>query len=104
MKSAANNFSNLLVEVFKNIACLKSEVDFGDMDYDSMLATKPSILSKNTIKHVIALWQMSGAETRSNIEYTRLFLSEFIFDSRNLNSIIERIRELELFLPTIDSM
>ncbi|KAG9295947.1 hypothetical protein G9A89_011799 [Geosiphon pyriformis] len=103
MKSAANNFSNLLVGVSKDIACLRSEVDFGDMNYDSMLAAKPSILSENTIEHVIALWRMSGAETRSNIEFTRLFLSEFIFDSKNLNDIIERIRGLGLFSPTIDS-
>ncbi|KAG9297595.1 hypothetical protein G9A89_007670 [Geosiphon pyriformis] len=55
MKSAANNFSNLLVGVSKNIACLRSEVDFGNMDYDGMLAAKPSFLSENTIEHVIAL-------------------------------------------------
>ncbi|KAG9289865.1 hypothetical protein G9A89_015445 [Geosiphon pyriformis] len=104
MKSAANNFSNLLVEVSKDIACLRSEVDFSDMDYDGMLATKPSFLSKDTIEHVIALWRMSGAETKGNIESTRLFLSEFIFDSRNLNGIIERIRGLGLFPPTFDSV
>ncbi|KAG9300587.1 hypothetical protein G9A89_004021 [Geosiphon pyriformis] len=103
MKSAANNFSNLLVGVSKNIACLRSEVDFGDMDYDSMLAVKPFFLSENTIEHVIALWRMSGAETRGNIESIRLFLSEFIFDSRNLNGIIERICGLGLFPPTSDS-
>ncbi|KAG9284032.1 hypothetical protein G9A89_022806 [Geosiphon pyriformis] len=103
MKSAANNFSNLLVGVSKDIACLRSEVDFGDMDYDGMLAAKPSFLSEDTIEHVIALWRMSGAETRGNIESTRLFLSKFIFDSRNLNGIIERIHELELFPPTFDS-
>ncbi|KAG9290802.1 hypothetical protein G9A89_011765 [Geosiphon pyriformis] len=103
MKSAANNFSNLLVGVSKNIACLRSEVDFGDMDYDDMLAAKPSFLSEDTIEHVIALWRMSGAETRGDIKSTRLFLSEFIFDSRNLNGIIERICELGLFPPTFDS-
>ncbi|KAG9291983.1 hypothetical protein G9A89_017882 [Geosiphon pyriformis] len=75
MKSAANNFSNLLVGVSKNIACLKSEIDFGDMNYEYMLAAKSSILSKDTIECVIALWQMSGAETKSNIESTRLFLT-----------------------------
>ncbi|KAG9296140.1 hypothetical protein G9A89_014732 [Geosiphon pyriformis] len=74
MKSAANNFSNLMVRVSKNIACLRSEVDFGNMDYDSMLAAKPSFLSEDTIECVIALWHMSGAETRGNIESTRLFL------------------------------
>ncbi|KAG9292062.1 hypothetical protein G9A89_017962 [Geosiphon pyriformis] len=94
MKSAANNFSNLMVGVSKNIACLRSEVDFGNMDYDGMLAAKPSFLSEDTIEHVIAL---------SNIESTRLFFSEFIFDSRNLNDIIERIHGLELFSPTFDS-
>ncbi|KAG9301422.1 hypothetical protein G9A89_018094 [Geosiphon pyriformis] len=94
IKSAANNFSNLLVEVSKDIACLRFEVDFGNMDYDGMLAAKPSFLSENTIERVIAL---------CNIESTRLFFSEFIFDSRNLNGIIERIRGLELFLPTFDS-
>ncbi|KAG9288796.1 hypothetical protein G9A89_023093 [Geosiphon pyriformis] len=104
MKSAANNFSNLLVGVFKDIACLRSEVDFGDMNYDGMLAAKPFFLSEDTIERVIALWHMSGAETRGNIESTRLFLSEFIFDSRNLNGIIERIRGLGLFLPTSDSV
>ncbi|KAG9307232.1 hypothetical protein G9A89_017060 [Geosiphon pyriformis] len=103
MKSAANNFSNLLVGVSKDIACLRSEVDFSDMDYDGMLAAKPFFLSEDTIEHVIALWHMSGTETRGNIESTRLFLSEFIFDSRNLNGIIERIRGLELFPPTVDS-
>ncbi|KAG9289477.1 hypothetical protein G9A89_008038 [Geosiphon pyriformis] len=102
MKSAANNFSNLLVGVSKDIACLRSEVDFGDMDYDDMLAAKPSFLSEDTIERVIALWHMSGAETRGNIESTRLFLSEFIFDSRNLNGIIERIHGLELFPLTFD--
>ncbi|KAG9290459.1 hypothetical protein G9A89_007190 [Geosiphon pyriformis] len=103
MKSAANNFSNLLVEVSKDIACLRSEVDFGNIDYDGILAAKPFFLSKNTIKYVIALWHMFGAETRGNIESTRLFLSEFIFDSRNLNGIIERICELGLFPPTFNS-
>ncbi|KAG9296988.1 hypothetical protein G9A89_008574 [Geosiphon pyriformis] len=103
MKSAANNFFNLLVVISKDIACLRSEVDFSDMNYDSMLAAKSSFLSEDTIEHVIALWQMSGAETRSNIESTKLFLNEFIFDSRNLNSIIERICELGLFLSTFDS-
>ncbi|KAG9290599.1 hypothetical protein G9A89_011562 [Geosiphon pyriformis] len=103
MKSTANNFFNLLVGVSKDIACLRSEVDFGDMNYDSMLAAKPSFLSENTIECVIALWHMSDAETRGNIESTRLFFSEFIFDSKNLNSIIERICGLELFPPTFDS-
>ncbi|KAG9288677.1 hypothetical protein G9A89_004296 [Geosiphon pyriformis] len=103
MKSAANNFVNFMVGVSKDIACLRSEVDFGDMDYDGVLATKPSFLSKDTIERVIALWQMSGTETRDNIESTRLFLSEFIFDSRNLNGIMERICELGLFSPTFDS-
>ncbi|KAG9301511.1 hypothetical protein G9A89_008363 [Geosiphon pyriformis] len=103
MKSAANNFSNLMVGVSKNIACFRSEIDFGDMNYDSVLAAKPSFLSEDTIEHVIALWRMSGAEIRGNIKSIRLFLSEFIFDSRNLNSIIERICELELFSPTFDS-
>ncbi|KAG9303918.1 hypothetical protein G9A89_005828 [Geosiphon pyriformis] len=104
MKSAVNNFSNLMVRVSKNIACLRSEVDFGDMDYDGMLTAKPSFLSENTIEHVIALWRMSGAETKDNIESTKLFLSEFIFDSRNLNGIIERICELELFSLIFDSV
>ncbi|KAG9306684.1 hypothetical protein G9A89_004231 [Geosiphon pyriformis] len=103
MKSAANNFSNLMVGVFKNIACFRFEVDFGNMDYDGVLAVKPSFLSEDTIEHVIALWQMSVAETRGNIESTRLFLSEFIFDSRNLNGIIERICGLGLFSPIFDS-
>ncbi|KAG9301929.1 hypothetical protein G9A89_020973 [Geosiphon pyriformis] len=103
MKSTANNFSNLMVGVSKDIACLRSEVDFGDMDYDGVLAAKPSFLSKDTIECVIALWRMSGAKTRGNIKSTRLFLSEFIFDSRNLNGIIERICELGLFSPTFDS-
>ncbi|KAG9293983.1 hypothetical protein G9A89_019321 [Geosiphon pyriformis] len=86
-----------------DIACLRPEVDFGDMDYDDMLAAKPSFLSKDTIECVIALWRMSGAETRGSIESTKLFLSEFIFDSRNLNGIIERIHGLGLFPPTFDS-
>ncbi|KAG9287413.1 hypothetical protein G9A89_023785 [Geosiphon pyriformis] len=104
MKSAANNFSNLLVGVSKDIACLRSEVDFNNMDYDDMLAAKPSFLSEDTIERVIALWRMSGTKTRGNIESTRLFLSEFIFDFRNLNSIIERIRGLRLFPPIFDSV
>ncbi|KAG9288207.1 hypothetical protein G9A89_020513 [Geosiphon pyriformis] len=104
MKSVANNFADLMVRVSKDIACLRSEVNFGGIDYNSMLAAKPFFLSKDTIDHVIALWQMSGAETKSNIESTRLFLSEFIFDSRNLNGIIERICELGLFSPTFDSI
>ncbi|KAG9290296.1 hypothetical protein G9A89_022272 [Geosiphon pyriformis] len=104
MKSAANNFANLMVGVSKDIACLRSEVDFGGMDYDSVLVTKSSFLSEDTIERVIALWCMSGAETRGNIESTRMFFSEFIFDSRNLNGIIERIHELGLFPPTFDSV
>ncbi|KAG9289719.1 hypothetical protein G9A89_014454 [Geosiphon pyriformis] len=104
MKSAANNFFNLMIGVSKDIACLRSEVDFSNMNYDGMLAVKPFFLSEDTIKRIIALWQMSGAETRSNIESTRLFLSKFIFDSRNLNGIIERICGLELFSPTFDSV
>ncbi|KAG9297789.1 hypothetical protein G9A89_011304 [Geosiphon pyriformis] len=103
MKSAANNFFNLIVRVSKDIACLRSEVDFGNMDYDDMLAAKPSFLSEDTIERIIALWQMSGAETRGSIESTKLFFSEFIFDSRNLNDIIERICGLELFSPTFNS-
>ncbi|KAG9288077.1 hypothetical protein G9A89_017672 [Geosiphon pyriformis] len=55
MKSAANNFANLMVGVSKDIACLRSEVDFGNIDYDGVLAAKPSFLSKDTIKHIIAL-------------------------------------------------
>ncbi|KAG9302047.1 hypothetical protein G9A89_021091 [Geosiphon pyriformis] len=84
MKSAANNFANLMVGISKNIVCLRSEVDFGGIDYDGILAVKPSFLSEDTVECVIALWQMSGVETRSNIESTKFFLSEFIFDSRNL--------------------
>ncbi|KAG9298330.1 hypothetical protein G9A89_002818 [Geosiphon pyriformis] len=103
MKSTANNFANLMVGVSKDIACLRSEVDFGNMDYDGVLAAKPSFLSEDTIEHVIALWQMFGAKTKGNIKSTRLFLSEFIFDSRNLNGIIKRICGLELFSPTFDS-
>ncbi|KAG9305287.1 hypothetical protein G9A89_007782 [Geosiphon pyriformis] len=93
--SAANNFANFMVGVSKNIACLRSEVDFGGMDYDSVLAGKLSFLSKDTIEHVIALW--------GNIESIKLFLSEFIFDFRNLNGFIKRIHELGLFSPTFDS-
>ncbi|KAG9297302.1 hypothetical protein G9A89_001991 [Geosiphon pyriformis] len=55
MKSAAINFANLMVGVSKDIACLRSEVDFSGIDYDDMLAAKPSFLSKNTIEHIIAL-------------------------------------------------
>ncbi|KAG9293008.1 hypothetical protein G9A89_016370 [Geosiphon pyriformis] len=104
IKSAANNFANLMVRVSKDIACLRSEVDFGGMDYDSVLAAKPSFLSEDTIEHIIALWRMSGAETRGNIESTKMFLSEFIFDSRNLNGIIEKIHGLGLFPSTFDSV
>ncbi|KAG9304797.1 hypothetical protein G9A89_016827 [Geosiphon pyriformis] len=62
IKYASNNFANLLVGVSKNIACLRSEVDFDGMDYDNMQAAKPSLLNKNTVEHIIALWQMSGAK------------------------------------------
>ncbi|KAG9289731.1 hypothetical protein G9A89_014466 [Geosiphon pyriformis] len=55
MKSAANNFASLMVRVSKDIACLRSEIDFGNMNYNSMLAAKPSFLSENTIEHVITL-------------------------------------------------
>ncbi|KAG9297360.1 hypothetical protein G9A89_009444 [Geosiphon pyriformis] len=55
MKSTANNFANLMIRVSKDIACLRFKVDFGDMDYNGMLAAKPSFLSKDTIEHVIAL-------------------------------------------------
>ncbi|KAG9292231.1 hypothetical protein G9A89_023951 [Geosiphon pyriformis] len=55
MKSAVNNFANLMIGVSKDIACLRSEVDFGGMDYNGMLATKPFFLSEDTIKHIIAL-------------------------------------------------
>ncbi|KAG9303655.1 hypothetical protein G9A89_018552 [Geosiphon pyriformis] len=55
MKSAANNFSNLMIGVSKDIACLRSKVDFGDRDYDGILAAKPSFLSEDTIEYVIAL-------------------------------------------------
>ncbi|KAG9299969.1 hypothetical protein G9A89_009697 [Geosiphon pyriformis] len=102
--NAANNFADLMVGVSKNIACLRSKIDFGDIDYDGILAAKFFFLSKNTVEHVIALWQMSGAETRSNIESIRLFFSKFIFDSRNLNGIIERIHGLELFSLIFDSV
>ncbi|KAG9298950.1 hypothetical protein G9A89_015972 [Geosiphon pyriformis] len=104
MKYAFNNFANFLVGIFKNIACLRSEVDFSGMNYDDIQAAKSSLLSKNTVKHVIALWWMSGAKVRNSVEFTRLFLSEFIFDSRNLNGIIEKIHELKLFLPSIVSV
>ncbi|KAG9305726.1 hypothetical protein G9A89_005124 [Geosiphon pyriformis] len=36
MKYAFNNFANLLVGMSKNIACLRSEIDFGGMDYDDI--------------------------------------------------------------------
>ncbi|KAG9302333.1 hypothetical protein G9A89_008825 [Geosiphon pyriformis] len=55
MKYASNNFANLLVGVSKNIACLRSEVDFGGMDYDDMQTTKPSFLSENTVECIIVL-------------------------------------------------
>ncbi|KAG9284708.1 hypothetical protein G9A89_002939 [Geosiphon pyriformis] len=97
MKYASNNFANLLVGVSKDIACFRSEVDFSGIDYDDMQAAKPFFLSENTVKHVIALWRMSNAKIRSSVESTRLFLSEFIFDSRNLNGIIEKICGLGLF-------
>ncbi|KAG9294022.1 hypothetical protein G9A89_019360 [Geosiphon pyriformis] len=101
IKYVSNNFANLLVGVSKDIACLRSEVDFGGMDYDDMQAAKPFFLSENTIEHVIALWRMSGPEVRSSVESIRLFLSEFIFDSRNLNGVIEKICGLELLSSPI---
>ncbi|KAG9300920.1 hypothetical protein G9A89_004978 [Geosiphon pyriformis] len=63
IKYAFNNFANLLVGVSKNIACFRSE------------ATKPSLLSDDTVERIIVLWQMSGAEVRSSVESTRLFLT-----------------------------
>ncbi|KAG9302519.1 hypothetical protein G9A89_007223 [Geosiphon pyriformis] len=36
MKYASNNFANLMVSMSKDFACLRSEVDFGGMDYDNM--------------------------------------------------------------------
>ncbi|KAG9295135.1 hypothetical protein G9A89_006116 [Geosiphon pyriformis] len=65
MKYVSNNFANLLVGVSKNIAYLRSEVDFGGMDYDDMQTTKSFLLSKNTVERVIALWQMLGAKIRT---------------------------------------
>ncbi|KAG9285530.1 hypothetical protein G9A89_006518 [Geosiphon pyriformis] len=56
IKYASNNFANLLVGVSKDIACLRSEVDFGGMDYNNIQATKSSLLSENTVKHIVALW------------------------------------------------
>ncbi|KAG9288179.1 hypothetical protein G9A89_020485 [Geosiphon pyriformis] len=104
MKYASNNFANFLVGVSKDIACLRSKVDFGDMDYDDMQTAKSSLLSKNTVERAIALWWMSDAEVRGSVESTRLFLSEFIFDSRNLNGVIEKIRGLGLFpLPIVSA-
>ncbi|KAG9302854.1 hypothetical protein G9A89_009631 [Geosiphon pyriformis] len=49
IKYASNNFANLLVGVSKNIACFRSEVDFGGIDYNNMQATKFSLLSKDTV-------------------------------------------------------
>ncbi|KAG9299986.1 hypothetical protein G9A89_009714 [Geosiphon pyriformis] len=66
-----------MVGVSKDIACLRSKVDFGGIDYDSILAAKPSFLSEDTVECVIALW--------------------------NLNGIIKKIRGLGLFSPTFDS-
>ncbi|KAG9298225.1 hypothetical protein G9A89_002713 [Geosiphon pyriformis] len=104
IKYASNNFANLLIGVSKDIACLRSEVDFSGMDYDDMQAAKPSLLSEDTVERVIALWQMLGAEIRSSVKSTRLFLSEFIFDSKNLNGVIEKICGLGLFSPLIVSV
>ncbi|KAG9301963.1 hypothetical protein G9A89_021007 [Geosiphon pyriformis] len=103
MKYASNNFANLLVGVSKDIACLRSEFDFGGMDYNDMQAAKSSLLSEDTIEHVIALWWMLGVEVKNSVESTRLFLSEFIFNSRNLNGVIEKICGLGLFPPSIVS-
>ncbi|KAG9286691.1 hypothetical protein G9A89_012241 [Geosiphon pyriformis] len=75
IKYAYNNFANLLVGVSKDIACLKSKVDFGDIDYNDIQATKPSLLSEDTVEHVIALWRMLGAKIRSSVESTKLFLN-----------------------------
>ncbi|KAG9284224.1 hypothetical protein G9A89_002033 [Geosiphon pyriformis] len=67
MKYASNNFANLLVGISKDIACLRSEVDFGNMDYNNMQTAKPSLLNKDTVEHVIALWRMSGAKIRVSV-------------------------------------
>ncbi|KAG9299926.1 hypothetical protein G9A89_009654 [Geosiphon pyriformis] len=103
MKYASNNFANFLVSVSNDIACLRSEVDFGGMEYDDMQAIKSSLLSKDTVECVIALWWMSDVKVRSSVESTRLFLSDFIFDSRNLNGVIEKICGLGLLSPSIVS-
>ncbi|KAG9286215.1 hypothetical protein G9A89_014201 [Geosiphon pyriformis] len=80
---------NNAVKAVQDIACFRFEVDFGGMDYNDMQAAKSSLLSENTVK--------------SSGKSTRLFFSEFIFDSRNLNSVIKKIHELELFSPLIVS-
>ncbi|KAG9301548.1 hypothetical protein G9A89_008400 [Geosiphon pyriformis] len=56
IKYASNNFANLLVGMSKDIACLRSEVDFGGMDYDNIQTAKSSLLSEDTVEHVVALW------------------------------------------------
>ncbi|KAG9289283.1 hypothetical protein G9A89_007844 [Geosiphon pyriformis] len=81
------------VQLEKDLFSMK----YASNNFTNLLAAKPSLLSENTVKYVIALWQMLSAEVRSSIESTKLFLSEFIFDFRNLNSIIEKIHRLELF-------
>ncbi|KAG9292892.1 hypothetical protein G9A89_016254 [Geosiphon pyriformis] len=55
MKYASNNFANFLVGMSKNIACLRSEVDFSGIDYDNMQAAKSFFLSENTVECAIAL-------------------------------------------------
>ncbi|KAG9306993.1 hypothetical protein G9A89_000907 [Geosiphon pyriformis] len=56
IKYASNNFANFLVGVFKDIVCLRSEVDFGGMDYNNIQTTKSFFLNEDTVKCVIALW------------------------------------------------
>ncbi|KAG9300049.1 hypothetical protein G9A89_018326 [Geosiphon pyriformis] len=103
MCNASKSFADLLVGMSKNFASLKTEVKFGNLDDDDIGAAKTFLLSKNTIDYAVVLWQMCGSEVKGSSKKTRLFFSEFIFDSRNLNSVIKRLGELGFLLASFDS-
>ncbi|KAG9296648.1 hypothetical protein G9A89_002919 [Geosiphon pyriformis] len=91
MCNAFKGFANLLVGMSKDFASLKAKVECDNLDVDDIDAAKTSLLSEDTINHVVALWQMCDPEVKDCSKKTRLFFSEFIFNSRNLNGIIERL-------------
>ncbi|KAG9294671.1 hypothetical protein G9A89_008150 [Geosiphon pyriformis] len=73
MCNASNGFANLLVSLSKHFASLKTEMEFGNLDNSNISVVKTSLLSKDTVDHVVALWQMCSLEVKGSSEKTRLF-------------------------------